>query len=205
MFFSVQEYSVNLEGGEGLNIKSIKITKSMKFLVLLLLSLIVGMANAAIFYSLTAQPAVAITGAKVVFVSGNDFPTGSSLGSNSTWVSLALKAYPNVTLTYEQPVNISNTDTANHNFRLRHVTITPANGQPQVGNYTSISFVVQNTAGVAQGSFNYTTTGLNWNTASTMSYMTLPASASWIIYVETKAVAGANDVTADIQIAVDVV
>jgi hypothetical protein len=205
VFFSVQEYSVNLGGGEGLNIKSIKITKSMKFLVLLLLSLIVGMANAAIFYSLTVQPAVAITGAKVVFVSGNDFPTGSSLGSNSTWVSLALKAYPNVTLTYEQPVNISNTDTASHNFRLRHVTITPANGQPQVGNYTSISFVVQNTAGVAQGSFNYTTTGLNWNTASTMSYMTLPASASWIIYVETKAVAGANDVTADIQIAVDVV
>jgi len=36
--------------------------------------------------------------------------------------------------------------------------------------------------------------------------MTLPAGTQWIIYVETKAVAGASDAaTANIQIAVDVV
>lgn len=189
-----------------MKIKNVKITKSARFLVLLLLSLMVGVANAAIFYSMVMQPVVSVTAAKVFFVSGTDWPGGSVLGTNSTFVSLALKAYPNVTLTYEQPLNISNVDTASHTFRLRHVSITPANGNAGVGNFTFINFVVQNTAGVAQGSFNYNTTSLNWNTPSTMSYMTLPASTQWIIYVETKAVAGASDAaTATIQIAVDVV
>ena len=189
-----------------MKIRNIKIAKSSRFLVLLLLSLMVGVANAAIFYSMVMQPVVSITAAKVFFVSGSDFPTGSALGTNSTYVSLALKAYPNVTLTYEQPLNISNADTVSHTFRLRHVSITPANGGVEVGNFTFINFVVQNTAGVAQGSFNYTTASLNWNTPPTMSYMTLPANTQWIIYVETKAVGGASDAaTANIQIAVDVV
>jgi len=186
-----------------LKIANIKLKKSSKFLILVLASLLIGFANAAIFYSMTAQPSVSITAAKVIFVSGNDFPSGSSLGANSTWVYLALKGYPNTTLTYEQPLNISNTDSTSHTFRLRHLSITP-NGQAQVSNFTAINFVVQNTAGVSQGSFNYTTTGTNWNTPTTMSYMTLPAGASWIIYVETKTAASANDVTTNIQIAVDV-
>jgi len=189
-----------------LRIKNIKITKSARFLVLLLLSLMVGVANAAIFYSMVMQPVVSIAAAKVFFVSGNDFPNGSALGIYSTYVSLALRAYPNVTLTYEQPLNISNTDTADHTFRLRHVSITPVNGSAEVGNFTFINFVVQNTAGVAQGSFNYTTASLNWYTPPTMSWMTLPASTQWIIYVETKAVGGASDAaTANMEIAVDVV
>jgi hypothetical protein len=194
-----------LEGGERLNIRNIRVRKSAKFLILLLTSLIIGLANAAIFCSLSMQPSISVSSAKVCFVSGNDFPTGSLLGTNSTWAYLALKAYPNVTLTYEQPLNISNTDAAPHDFRLRHVTITPASGQPQVGNFTYINFVVQDTAGVAQNSFNYTTTGNDWNTPATTSYMTLPANTTWIIYVETKAVAGALDLaTANIQIAVDI-
>jgi hypothetical protein len=151
------------------------------------------------------QPVVSVTAAKVFFVSGNDGSGVSTVGTNATSVSLALKAYPNVTLTYEEPLNISNTDTVSHTFRLRHITITPANGSSAVGNFTFINFVVQNTAGVAQDSFNYTTSSSNWITPSTMPPMTLPASTQWIIYVETKAVAGASDAaTATIQIAVDV-
>jgi hypothetical protein len=188
-----------------LKITNIRLNKSSKFLILLLVSLLIGIANAAVFYSMIAQPTISVTAAKVVFVSGTDFPTGSSLGTNATWVSLALKAYPNVTLTYEQPLNISNTDTVGHTFRLRHISISPANGSATVGNFTSINFVVQNTAGAAQNSFNYTTSSLNWITPTTTSYMSLPASTTWIVYAETKAVAGANDVaTASIQIAVDV-
>ena len=186
--------------------KNVKITKSARFLVLLLLSLMVGVANAAIFYSMVMQPVVSITAAKVFFVSGSDFPAGSALGTNSTYVSLALKAYPNVTLTYEQPLNISNADTVSHTFRLRHVSITPANGGVEVGNFTFINFVVQNTAGVAQASFNYTTEGNNWITPSATTDMTLDQNTQWIIYIETKAVGGASDTaTASMQIAVDVV
>jgi hypothetical protein len=188
-----------------LKIANIKLKRSSKFLILVIASLLVGLANATVYYSMLAQPSVSITAAKVVFVSGNDFPTGSSLGANSTWVYLALNGYPNTTVTYEQPLNISNTDSASHTFRLRHVSISPISGQPQVSNFTAINFVVQNTAGASQGSFNYTTTTTTWNTPTTMGYMTLPAGASWIIYAETKTAASANDVTADIQIAVDVV
>jgi hypothetical protein len=151
------------------------------------------------------QPTVTVSQAPVIFVSGTDGTSaGVSMGTNSTWVSLALKAYPNVTLTYEQPLNVSNTDTNSHSFRLRHVSITPASGS-QVGNFTFINFVVLNTAGVTQASFNYTTSGSSWNIPSTTSYLTLPASTQWVIYIQTQAAAGASStIAADIQIALDV-
>jgi hypothetical protein len=179
--------------------------KSVKLLVLLLSSLLIASASAAVYYSMIMQPSVTVTGATIVFASGTDFPSGSVLGSNSTWVSLALKAYPNATLIYDQPLNISNTDSAQHTFRLRHVSITPASGNAQVANFTFFNFVVENTAGVAQASFNYTTSGTTtWTTPTTTSYMPLPANTQWIIYVETKAAAGANAVTANLVISVDV-
>jgi hypothetical protein len=190
-----------------LNIRNVRVRKSAKFLILLLISLIIALANAAIFYSLSMQPSVSISSAgKVIFVSGSDFPAGSLLGTPATWVYLNLTAYPNATLTYEQPLNISNTDTADsHNFRLRHVAITPASGTASVGNFTFINFVVLNTTGVSQGSFNYTVSGTNWALPSTTSYLSLPASTEWIIYVQTQAVAGASSgIVANIQIAVDV-
>jgi hypothetical protein len=153
------------------------------------------------------QPDVTITPATIRFAQGGaDWPTGSTLGANSTWVRLALKAYPNATLVYDKPLNISNTDTSSHTFRLRHVSITPASGNAQVSNFTFIRFVVKNVAGVSQASFNYTTSSDTWTTPSTTSYLTLPASTLWAIYVETKAAAYANtNIVANIQIAVDVV
>lgn len=165
---------------------------------------LIATASAAVYYSVVMQPSVTVTSATIVFVLGTDAPAGSALGSNSTWVSLALKAYPNATLFYDQPLNISNTDGAPHTFRLRHISITPATGDAQVANFTFFNFVVENTAGAAQASFNYTTTGTTWNTPPDTSYMTLPGNTQWIIYVETRAAAGANAVTANLQISVDV-
>jgi len=167
--------------------------------------MLIATASAAVCYSMLMQPAVTITGAPIRFAQGNDWPSGSTMGTNQTWVSLALKAYPNVTLIYEQPLNVSNTDLASHTFRLRHVSITPADGNPDVGNFTFINFVVKDAAGVSQASFNYTVSGTTWITPSTTSYLTLPANTQWIIYIETKAVAGAlGNIVANIQISVDV-
>jgi hypothetical protein len=155
---------------------------------------------------MTAQPVVTVNAAPISFAQGNDWPSGSTMGTNGTWVSLALKAYPNVTLVYEQPVNVSNTDSSSHTFRLRHVSITPASGNSDVGNFTFINFVVENTAGTSQASFNYTVSGTTWTTPATTSYLTLLASTQWIIYAETKATAGATSgITANIVISVDVV
>lgn len=188
-----------------MNVKRIPFKRPLKLLTLLLTSMLIASASAAVYYSMIMQPAVTISGASIKFVLGSDAPTGSSLGTNATWVSLALKAYPNATLTYDDSLNVSNTDSVSHTFRLRHVSITPASGSASVSNFTFINFVVLNTAGASQASFNYTTSGDTWTTPATTSYLTLPANTQWIIHVETKAAAGASDaIVANIQIAVDV-
>jgi len=181
-------------------------SKSMIILTLLL-TLLIGSVCAAVYYSMIMQSTVTVSGAKIIFVAGADYPSGSSMGTNSTWVRLALKAYPNATLIYDKPLNVSNTDAgASHQFRLRHVSILPASGSVSVSNFTFINFVVKNTVGTPQGSFNYTVpSGDTWSTPSPTSYFTLPASTQWVIYVETKAKAGANtNIVANIQISVDV-
>jgi len=187
-----------------MNLRRAMSTKSVKFIILVAMAVLIATASAAVYYSIIMQPSVTVTSAAISFVQGTDWPTGSVMGSNSTWVSLALKAYPNATLTYDDPLNISNTDTANHNFRLRHISITPVNGTATNGNFTSINFVIENTVGVAQASFNYTTSGNNWITPSQTNYLTLPASTQWVLYIQTQAAASANAVTANLQIAVDV-
>jgi len=189
-----------------MTIKKTLVRKETTLIVVLLASMLVATAIAAIYYSLTMQPDVTVTPATVRFVQGADWPTGSTMGANSTWVRLAIKAYPNATLIYDKPLNISNTDVSNsHQFRLRHVSITPVSGNVQVSNFTFIRFVVRNSAGVSQASFNYTTSGDAWTTPSTTSYLTLPANTQWAVYVETKATAYANtNIVAQIQIAVDV-
>lgn len=189
-----------------MKIPNIASRKPLKLITLLLTGMLIITASAAVYYSMTLQPAVAIAGASIRFVQGSDWPTGSSLGTNSTWAYLAFKAYPNATLTYDQPLNVSNTDASNsHQFRLRHIAITPASGSESVSNFTLINFVVLDSSGAQQASFNYTTSGDTWSTPATTSYLTLPASTQWIIYVQTKASAGASgSIVANIQIAMDV-
>ena len=189
-----------------MEIKRSLLLKRTTFVTLLLASALIVTAIAAVYYSLIMEPKVTVTPATVSFAQGADWSTESTLGANSTWVRLALKAYPNVTLVYDKPLNISNTDGFNsHQFRLRHVSITPADANQQVSNFTFIRFVIKNTAGVSQASFNYTTSGDTWTTPSTTSYLTLPANTQWAVYVETKATAYATtNIVAQIQIAIDV-
>jgi hypothetical protein len=167
-------------------------------LTLLIITMLIATVSAAVYYTIIMGPTVTISQATMIFEQGNDWPTGSSMGTNSTYVSLALKAYPNATLTYDEPLNISNTDTSAHNVRLRHVSITP-NATASVSNFTFINFTLNSV------DFDYYTSGNNWNAPSDMSYQSLPASTEWAVKIETKAVAGAQDaVTCTIVIAVDV-
>jgi len=185
--------------------KNFKTTRSTRFLLLLMLSIVIGLANAAIFYSLAFSSTVSITNPTVIFVQGEDGSGVVSIGSNSSTASLTLAAYPNITLTYEQPLNISNTDAASHDFRFRHLTISPANGTADVGNFSYICFTILDASGISQATFNYTTSGNDWITPATMDpYETLPANTQWVVYIETMAAASAQDVSASITIAVDV-
>jgi len=186
-----------------MEIKKVLFRKEMKLVTLLLTSLLIASASAAVYYSLTWQPRVTTTALSVQFSTGDDTPAGSTV--NPSWARLLLKSYPNATLTYDEPLNITNSDTAAHSMRLRHVTITPANGNADVGNFTRIKFYLIAQNGTQITTFEYTTTGNNWNTPATTSYYSVPASQKWVLKAETLSPATAStSIQANIQISLDV-
>ena len=92
-----------------MELRKIPFKKSMKLLTLLLTSMLIATASAAVYYSITAEPQVTVTGLTIKFTTGDD-----SAGSTvyDAWCGLALKSYPNATLTYDQAVNITNSDSS---------------------------------------------------------------------------------------------
>lgn len=187
-----------------MDVRKIRYKRPLKLLTLLLSSMIIATASATVYYSLIMQPSVTITAAVVGFEEGGDWDASWSMGTNDTWCRLALKAYPNATLTYDEPLNLTNTGTA-VTIRLRTVSISPASGNDQVSNFTFINFTLHDETGVIKGSLNYTTSGTDaWSTPS-MDFTAMDASDEWYIAIQTKAAAGAEaDIKADIVIAVDV-
>lgn len=178
-------------------------TKLLALLVLLLLCLLFALSSSIIYGLEAAQSG--INQAEVVFSKGNDWPPGSVLESDLKRISLALIAYPNATLTYEQPLNISNVDSSSHQLTIRNVLITPVSGEPEVGNFSFINFVILNENGKALASFNYTTTDNVWSIPQSRTNLTLLPGAQWIIEVETRAAPGAScEIVARIQIGIDI-
>lgn len=191
-----------------MNMKKVLSSKALKLFTLLLTSMFIASASATVYYSISMEPTVAISQAVVQFAQGSDWSkVAGSIGTNNTWCSLSLKAYPNATLTYEQPLNISNTAGTSKSIKLRHVSISPASADASVSNFTFIKFVLMDASGtpVSGGSFNYTTNGDTWNLPSSMEYKTIQGTTKWTVRIETKAAAGAaKDIAASIVIAVDV-
>jgi hypothetical protein len=186
-------------------IKNVRLKKSSKFLILLLASILVGTANAAIFYSLTMQPQVTVSTPVIKFSEAPDHPGGTV---TDAWCLLTAKSYPNATLTYEKAVYLNNTDSVNsHSFMLRYVSITPTNGTADVGNWTSIKFLVYNSSGYVF-SLNFTVLSNNWTLAPSSgqtNYYSIPKSTGWWIRLETLSPATAIEgKVCNIQIAVDV-
>jgi hypothetical protein len=196
-----------------MEMKKLLFRKEMKLVTLLLTSLLIASASAAVYFSLSMKATVTTTAASPIqFVAGND--SGSSaanaiISGDGTWARLAgLTAYPNVTLTYEQAVNVSNTDSSAHNIRLSHVSISPASGW-DVANFTSITFKITNVAGTELASFAYTVSGSGesstWSTPSPMEYQSLPATTKWSIKVVIVTKPGASEgVAVNIDMLLDV-
>jgi len=188
------------------NLREIAFKKPLKLLMLLMTSVLIATASATIYYSLTMQPQVTVIAPVLKFSTAPDEPTGSNV--QDSWCSLNASSYPNATLTYEKAVYINNTDGGSaHSFRLRHVSITPANGTATVGNWTSIKFLVYNSSGYVF-SLNYTVDSTNWilnPSSGETSYYSVPQSTGWWIRLETlsPATAGTGN-NCDIKIAVDV-
>lgn len=187
-----------------MGLRKIAFGRPVKLLTLLLSSMIIGTASAAVYYTLVMEPRVTVTALTVKFVNGGDTPAGSTV--NDAWCRLLLKSYPNATLTYDQAVNISNTDASNaHSIQLRHVSITPDGTAYVGGNFTSIKFYLLDHTGAQQTTFIYTNNGTHWSPPSDTGYYSIPANKEWIFKVETLSPAGATvNTVCDIEIAVDV-
>jgi hypothetical protein len=187
-----------------MELRKVAFRRPLKLLTLLLASMLIATASAAIYYSLTMQSQVTVSTPVVKFSSAPDEPSGSTV--YDAWCSLTAKSYPNATLTYEKAVYINNTGTAN-SFRLRHVSITPDNGTSDVGNWTSIRFLVYNSSGYVF-SLNYTVDGTDWIVEPSSGetwYYSIPASTVWWVRLETRSPATATvGKVCNIEIAVDV-
>jgi len=188
-----------------MEIRKIIFRKEMKLVTLLLTSLLIASVSAATYYSMLMQPRVTVSTPAIKFSQAPDNPAGSTI--NNSWCRLTAKSYPNATLTYEKAVYLNNTESNTNSFRLRHVTITPTNGTAEVGNWTSIKFLVYNSSGYVF-SLNYTVNSNNWilqPSSGETSYYTIPANGGWWIKLETLSPATATiGNICDIQISVDV-
>jgi hypothetical protein len=184
-----------------MEIKKLLFRKELKLVTLLLTSLLIASASAAVYYSLSMTSTISVATTSVYFVEGADATSaGVSLsGDNrSAWLT-QLKAYPNVTTTYSDPVKIRNNHTSTaFNIRLRHVSLSGA-----ATNFVFVNFTLVGSSNLA---LNYTSDQSSWTlpSPSTTSWLSIPASTEWSILVETKAIAGASADSVSIEIAFDV-
>jgi len=187
-----------------MEIGKIVFRKETKLLTLLLTALLIASASAAVYYGMLTQSTATVASAAITFTAGNDSSGIVSYGTNNTYVALTLNAYPNVTLYYEQAVNI--TASANKEVRLRHVSIYPDDNDQSVSNFTSVVFRLIKADSTEVGTLTYTTTGDVWNEpSSATTYTAITNGEEWTIKVEIKAVAGAwTGISTKIVIAVDV-
>ena len=177
--------------------------KSIKLGLLLISAILIATTSTNVYYGLLQESSIGVVEAKVHFKAGDDSAAaGYTPGLNETYCKLTLNAYANVTLYYEQAVNITNTDAAAHDIRLRHVAIGP--NDDSVGNFTQIDFKLVDVSGTVQRTLTYTTTIDTWNTPAPTAYITLPASTEWTLQIETHAAPGAKVVSCWLEIAIDV-
>ena len=183
-----------------MEIRKILFRREMKLVTLLLISTLIATASAAVYYSLEMTSQVTTASNDVYFVTGTDWSVaGVSIYNNNKSATLAsLKAYPNMSMTYDNPIKVRNNNAGtNFNVRLRPVSVSGV-----ATNFVFINFTLQTSTKL---SLNYTVSGGNWNAPSTSGWAQVVASTEYRIVVETKAAAGATSgQTATIVIAVDV-
>ena len=190
--------------------------KSLRIGVLILSTLLIGTVSATVYYSLQTRTNATTSSAVVKLISGTDSTSaGASINTVGTYASLAIKTYPNATVTYQQALNISNTDSIIHKVRLNSQSV--SGGQGSYSNSTSnIQFSIVALNGTAYGPVTYkgANGGSPWTTtcttgscatSTTTVYIVVPASTKFAIQVVATADATAvASVTTTIVINIDV-
>jgi len=183
-----------------MEVKKLFFKKEFKLLTLLLISMLIASASAAVYYSLNMSSTITTATNDVYFVTGADATAAGVtllLGNKSATLT-SLKAYANMTTSYDDPIRVRNNNTGtSFNVRLRPVSRT---GSAQY--FVFINFTLQTATKI---SLNYTSSGATWTDPSTTGWATVSPSTSYAIVVQTKANATApSGQTASIEIAIDV-
>lgn len=179
----------------------LNIKKVLKFVTLLITSLLITNVSAYVYYSLTMTSTIAVATNNVYFVKGSDSEiAGVTLNSDNTTATLtALKAYPNATMTYTDPLRVrNNASSGTTSIRLRPVSLSGS-----ATNFVFINFTL-NDGTSTYASLNYTSNGNAWTIPPTTNWVQIPASTEWYVTIETKAKEGATSGSVSIVIAVDV-
>jgi len=173
--------------------------KPVKFLTLLLTAMLIATASAAVYYSLSVTSTITTVANDVYFVKGPDNGTaGVNLFNDNKSATLTLlKAYPNITMTYDDPLRVRNNGSVARFVRLRPVSLSGT-----ATYFVFINFTLQSSTAV---SLNYTSNGVSWTEPSTTGFVQVDAGQEYAIVVKTMANATAiSDQTANIEIAIDI-
>jgi len=181
------------------NLKGKPFKKSAKFLILLLTSMLIASVSAAVYYSLDMTSTITVAANDIYFVKGPDNSTaGVTTFNDNKSATLSLKAYPNITMSYDDAIRVRNNSTdTNYNVRLRPVSLTGG-----AANFVFINFTLQTSTPV---SLHYTSNGTSWATPSETNFVQANFNAEYAIFIQTMANATATPgQQATIEIAVDI-
>ncbi len=192
-----------------MNLKGLPAKKSMKFLALLLTSILIASVSAVMYYSLEMTSTIDVYAADVYFVVGADNGTSGlvvTFGSQNTTATITgLRAYPNASLTYTDPIRVRNNGSLTAQLRLAPLTDPSTNPE----DFVYVRFLLNATNAGDRKWLNYTSDGSSWTSPSSATSWTttgIGASTEWPIVIYTKANATAtvsDSVTIAITVDVD--
>ena len=179
--------------------------KYLDLIVLLMISTFVITVSAQVYYSLGAKSTISTATTDVYFVKGVDNMTaGVSLSPQNTYATLTdLKAYPNASFTYTDPLRVRN----NHTITGYTIRLNPVSLSGNDTEFVYVNFLLRNGTSQASptlASLNYNCSGGSWTIPSATGWVQIPADTEYAITIVTMAKDNAASAQVEIEIAVDV-
>ena len=194
-----------------MNLRKMRLKKSAKFLTLLLTSILIASVSAGTYLTLTMTSTIGVYESDVYFVAGSDNGTAPGLSvtldsTNTTATLTGLRAYPNATFTYTDPVRVRNNASVGMYSQLR---LAPkVDPSTNAADFVYVKFLL-NASSTDDRWLNYTSNGVSWTSPTGPTSWTstgIDGGEEWSIVVYTMANATAtvnNSVTISIIVDVD--
>jgi len=195
-----------------MNPGKIRSKKALKFLGLLISAILIASVSAAMYLQLTMTSTITVYKSNVYFKVGSDNGTKNlvvTLDSTNTTATLTgLRAYPNATFTYTDPIRVRNNATSGTNTTLR---LAPkVDPSTNAEDFFYVKFLLNATNPADYRWLNYTSDGIStWTSPTAPTEWTtigIAPGEEWSIVIYTMARPGANsgdDVTIAITVDVD--